>query len=256
MAERKQMNVILIRHTGFPEETVSLGAKLCYSKANIEDLKAKISEKDQSAFIQRLMNMGHESVLEHATFTFGIEGVSRALLAQITRHRVGVAFSVQSQRYVSYENGFGYIIPPSIEALGEAAVQEYHAQMNQIEEWYKNGKYNALFVAQNGKLVQPDSMPYPFVIKTLMPNYREFDDTRHFFSLRMCSRAQWEIRTLAEKMHELCLQVSPELFRDAGPACLRGKCPEGEKSCGMQTIKREEREKLLARLNEENHHAE
>ena len=96
MAERKQMNVILIRHTDFPEETVSLGAKLCYSKANIEDLKTKISEKDQSAFIQRLMNMGHESVLEHATFTFGIEGVSRALLAQITRHRVGVATAVLS----------------------------------------------------------------------------------------------------------------------------------------------------------------
>ena len=254
MAERKQMNVILIRHTDFPEETVSLGAKLCYSKANIEDLKAKISEKDQSAFIQKLMGMGHESVLEHATFTFGIEGVSRALLAQITRHRVGVAFSVQSQRYVSYENGFGYIIPPSIEALGEDAVREYDAQMNQIGEWYKT--WQERLGKQGEKSNEDARFVLPNACETRMLVTMNVRELRHFFSLRMCSRAQWEIRALAEKMHELCLQVSPELFRDAGPACLRGKCPEGEKSCGMQTIKRAEREKLLARLNEEKHHAE
>ena len=87
----------------------------------------------------------------------------------------------------------------------------------------------------------------------LTMNVREL---RHFFSLRMCSRAQWEIRKMAEEMFRLCFETAPALFMNAGPACLRGKCPEGEKSCGMQTIKREEREKLLARLNEENHHAE
>ena len=254
MAEQKKLKVILIRHTLCPEETVALAAKLCYSKSTIENLNEKISQKDQSEFIEKLMNMGHESVLEHATFTFGIEGVSRALLAQITRHRVGVAFSVQSQRYVSYENGFGYIIPPSIEALGEAAVQEYHAQMNQIEEWYKN--WQERLGKQGEKSNEDARFVLPNACETRMLVTMNVRELRHFFSLRMCSRAQWEIRTLAEKMHELCLQVSPELFRDAGPACLRGKCPEGEKSCGMQTIKREEREKLLARLNEENHHAE
>ena len=245
MAERKQMNVILIRHTGFPEETVSLGAKLCYSKANIEDLKAKISEKDQSAFIQRLMNMGHESVLEHATFTFGIEGVSRALLAQITRHRVGVAFSVQSQRYVSYENGFGYIIPPSIEALGEAAVQEYHAQMNQIEEWYKN--WQERLGKQGEKSNEDARFVLPNACETRMLVTMNVRELRHFFSLRMCSRAQWEIRRMAEEMFRLCFETAPALFMNAGPACLRGKCPEGEKSCGKAAAIRAEREALIIR---------
>ena len=132
MAERKQMKVVLIRHTLSPEETIALGAKLCYSRSSISDLEAKISAKDQSAFISKLMNMGHESVLEHATFTFGVEGVSRVLLAQLTRHRLA-SFSVQSQRYVSYENGFGYILPPSIEALGPEAAEKFQAQMDQIE---------------------------------------------------------------------------------------------------------------------------
>ena len=133
MAEAKELKVILIRHTLSPEETVALGAKLCYSKSTVEQLKDRISQKDQSAFIDKLMGMGHESVLEHASFTFGIEGVSRALLAQITRHRLA-SFSVQSQRYVGYEQGFGYIIPPRIQELGEDAVQEFARQMNTIEE--------------------------------------------------------------------------------------------------------------------------
>lgn len=252
MAEQKKLKVELIRHTLSPEETISLAAKLCYSKSTIEDLRERISRKDQSDFIDKLMKMGHESVLEHASFTFGIEGVSRVLLAQLTRHRIA-SFSVQSQRYVSYENGFGYIIPPSIEALGEDAVQEYHDQMNQIGEWYKN--WQERLGKQGEKSNEDARFVLPNACETRMLVTMNVRELRHFFSLRMCSRAQWEIRALAEKMHELCLQVSPELFRDAGPACLRGKCPEGEKSCGMQTIKRAEREKLLARLNEEKHHA-
>ena len=136
MAEAKQMKVILIRHTLRPEETVALGAKLCYSRSTVEQLKDRVSEKDQGDFIERLMDMGHESVLEHASFTFGIEGVSRALLAQLTRHRLA-SFSVQSQRYVSYENGFGYVIPPRIRELGEEAVNTFQAQMNMMEQWYR-----------------------------------------------------------------------------------------------------------------------
>ncbi len=249
----KQLQVELLAFTPEPEKTCALAARTCYSAMEYGELKALVNEKDQGAFLRRIVASGHLSVLEHASFTFGISGVSRALLAQLTRHRIA-SFSVQSQRYVSYENGFGYIIPPSIEALGEQAVQEYHAQMNQIEEWYKN--WQERLGKQGEKSNEDARFVLPNACETRMLVTMNVRELRHFFSLRMCSRAQWEIRALAEKMHELCLQVSPELFRDAGPACLRGKCPEGEKSCGMQTIKREEREKLLARLNEENHHAE
>ena len=79
-------------------------------------------------------------------------------------------------------------------------------------------------------------------------NVREL---RHFFSLRMCSRAQWEIRHLAEEMFELCYRTAPSLFANAGPACLRGKCPEGEKSCGKAAEIRAKRELLVKSAPEE-----
>ena len=247
MAEQKKLKVILLRHTLSPEETIALSAKLCYSKSTIEDLKEKISQKDQSAFIEKLMGMGHESVLEHVTFSFGVEGVSRVLLAQLTRHRIA-SFSVQSQRYVSYENGFGFIMPDSIAALGEEAVQEYQKQMDTIESWYvewqkklgKGEKSN-----EDARFVLPNACETRLVVTM---NVREL---RHFFSLRMCNRAQWEIRRMAEEMFKICLDIAPALFMDAGPACIRGKCPEGEKTCGMAPEIRKNREVLIRSRKEE-----
>ena len=247
MAEKKEMKVVLVRHTLSPEEIVSLGAKLCYSKSTISDLAEKISAKDQSAFIEKLLNMGHESIFEHASFTFGIEGVSRVLLAQLTRHRLA-SFSVQSQRYVSYENGFGYILPPRIEALGEEAVQRYTAQMEQMETWYK--EWQAL-LGKGEKSNEDARFVLPNACETrilLTMNVREL---WHFFSLRMCNRAQWEINELSTKMHRLCIETAPALFAEAGPTCLRGKCPEGEKTCGQMEVKRKERQELLESLKKE-----
>ena len=244
MATKKDLHVVLIRHTLSPEETIALGAKLCYSKSTIDSLKDKIEQKDQAAFIGKLMDMGHESVLEHATFTFGIEGVSRALLAQITRHRIGASFSVQSQRYVSYENGFGFILPPRIAALGEDAVRKYQEQMEIIETWYKDWQ-EAL--GKNGESSNEDArFVLPNACETRMLVTMNVRELRHFFSLRMCSRAQWEIRALATEMHKLCMEVAPELFANAGPACLRGKCPEGDKSCGKAAQIRKDRKALIA----------
>ena len=247
MAEQKKLKVILLRHTLSPEEAIALSAKLCYSKSTIEDLKEKITQKDQSAFIEKLMGMGHESVLEHVTFSFGIEGVSRVLLAQLTRHRIA-SFSVQSQRYVSYENGFGFIMPDSIAALGEVAVQQYREQMNTIESWYvewqkklgKGEKSN-----EDARFVLPNACETRLVVTM---NVREL---RHFFSLRMCNRAQWEIRNMAEEMFRICFETAPALFMDAGPACIRGKCPEGEKSCGMAAEIRKNRDALIQSRKEE-----
>ena len=231
MSEQKKLKVILLRHT-----------------PTINDLNEKISQKDQTDFIKKLMDMGHESVLEHVSFTFGVEGVSRVLLAQLTRHRIA-SFSVQSQRYVSYENGFGYIIPDSITALGEEAVNKFRDQMNTMEKWYtdwqkllgKGEKSN-----EDARFVLPNACETRII---LTMNVREL---RHFFSLRMCSRAQWEIRKMAEEMFRLCFETAPALFMNAGPACLRGKCPEGEKSCGQAVRIREEREALINATVKEN----
>lgn len=248
MSEQKKLKVILLRHTLEPEETIALAAKLCYSKSTISDLKEKISQKDQSDFIRKLMDMGHESVLEHVSFTFGVEGVSRVLLAQLTRHRIA-SFSVQSQRYVSYENGFGYIIPDSITALGEESVNRFREQMNTLEKWYtewqkllgKGEKSN-----EDARFVLPNACETRII---LTMNVREL---RHFFSLRMCSRAQWEIRKMAEEMFRLCFETAPSLFMNAGPACIRGKCSEGEKSCGKAAKIREERDALINATVKEN----
>lgn len=249
MPEQKRCKVLLIRHTLEPEETVALGARLCYSKANIDNLTEKISSTDQTAFVEKLLDMGHESVLEHASFTFGIEGVSRVLLAQLTRHRIA-SFSVQSQRYVSYEKGFGYIIPPRIEELGQEAVAKFREQMETIQNWYVEWQK---MLGNNGEGSNEDArfvLPNACETRILMTmNVREL---RHFFSLRMCSRAQWEIRDMARQMHKLCLEVAPSLFADAGPACLRGKCSEGEKTCGKMLEIRKERQELLNKLSEQN----
>ena len=241
MSEQKKLKVILLRHTLSPEETVALAAKLCYSKSTISDLNEKISSRDQSEFIKKLMDMGHESVLEHASFTFGVEGVSRVLLAQLTRHRIA-SFSVQSQRYVSYENGFGYIIPDSIISLGEEAISRFRDQMQTIESWYTEWQKQ---LGTGEKSNEDARFVLPNACETRIMVTMNVRELRHFFSLRMCNRAQWEIRKMAEEMFRLCFETAPALFMNAGPACIRGKCPEGEKTCGQSVKIREAREALI-----------
>ena len=245
---RSEMKVVLVRHTLSPEEVVALGARLCYSKARVDDLLERVEAKDQTDFVHKIMSMGHDSVLEHASFTFGIEGVSRTLLAQITRHRVA-SFSVQSQRYVSYESGFGYIVPPKIEALGEDAVAEFEQQMATIHQWYTDWQQK-LGTGEGGN--EDARFVLPGACETRMMVTMNVRELRHFFSLRMCSRAQWEIRALAAEMHRLCMEVAPTLFENAGPGCLRGACPEGEKTCGKMLQIRQERKAWLEQLNGNN----
>ena len=245
---RSEMKVVLVRHTLNPEEVVALGARLCYSKARVDDLLTRVEAKDQTDFVHKIMGMGHDSVLEHASFTFGIEGVSRTLLAQITRHRVA-SFSVQSQRYVSYESGFGYIVPPKIEALGEEAVREFEQQMDTMHQWYTQWQQK-LGTGEGGN--EDARFVLPGACETRMMVTMNVRELRHFFSLRMCSRAQWEIRALANEMHRLCMEVAPALFENAGPGCLRGACPEGEKTCGKMLRIRAERKAWLEQIANDN----
>ena len=242
-----EMKVALVRHTLSPEEVVALGARLCYSRARVDDLLERVSTRDQTDFVNRIMGMGHDSVLEHASFTFGIEGVSRVLLAQITRHRLA-SFSVQSQRYVSYEDGFGYIMPPKIAALGEDAQAEFARQMDTMHLWYTQWQ-ERLGTGEGGN--EDARFVLPGACETRMMVTMNVRELRHFFSLRMCSRAQWEIRELATRMHALCMEVAPALFATAGPGCLRGACPEGEKSCGKARAVRETRQKMLDNISQE-----
>ncbi len=243
MPQVKQ-RVELVRHTADGEALTALAAKLCYAGGDLASLQERIQKNDQRAFIRKVLAMGHESVLEHVSFTFLIEGVSRALLAQLTRHRIA-SFSVQSQRYVGYEKGFGYIVPPSVEALGEEAVREYAAQMDQMLLWYRTWQ-RKLGANEDARFVLPNACETRLLMTM---NVREL---KHFLELRMCRRAQWEIRELAETIFALCYGQAPELFAEAGPSCLRGKCPEGDKSCGQSHDVRMEREAFIAAHEQSN----
>ncbi|MBR4950071.1 MAG: FAD-dependent thymidylate synthase [Clostridia bacterium] len=247
------MKVRLIAHTPNPEKTVAAAAKLCYAKTDVDGIFENLTEEKTASFVEMLSEIGHESPIEHASFTFAIEGVSRALLAQITRHRIA-SYSVQSQRYVNKEN-FEYILPPEIEK-DEEAKEEYIKAMDNARDSYirlskilKENHKKALMAEgedeksaerkaeklaiEDARFVLPNSCDTKMIVTM---NARSL---MNFFAHRCCNRAQWEIRELAYEMLKLCKNVSPTLFKNAGPKCVHGPCPEGNMTCGKMVEMRE-----------------
>lgn len=252
------LNVKLLAYTPEPEKLVAGAAKLCYAAADIDTVYDGLTPEKTESFLDMLMEIGHESPVEHAVFTFGIEGVSRSLLAQITRHRIA-SYSVQSQRYVK-ENSFEYVLPPEIEAIPEAKA-EFIAAMEEDVRHYESlaailqEKHKKDFLAKGQdektavrnaekKAIEDARFVLPNACTTKMICTMNVRSLMNFFSHRCCSRAQWEIRELACKMLEEVKKAAPHLFRKAGPPCLRGSCPEGRMSCGKQL---EMREKFLGK---------
>lgn len=240
------MNVTLLAHTPDPELTIASAARLCYSGATIDDVREKLTPEKTAQFVDMLSEIGHESPIEHATFTFGIEGVSRALLAQITRHRIA-SFSVQSQRYVK-EAQFEYVLPPEIEKDEQAKAlfieamekdQEYYDRLTDMlktrhkaELLAEGMEEKAADRAAEKKAIEDARFVLPNACDTKMIVTMNARSLHNFFRHRCCNRAQWEIRELATKMLYLCREAAPNLFKNAGPACLTGPCPEGKMTCG------------------------
>lgn len=230
MSESK-LQVVLLRSTPDPEEIVAQAAKLCYSAASVDDLKKQIERKSQANFIEKLMDMRHLSPIEHATFTFGIEGISRSCSHQIVRHRLA-SYSQQSQRYVGQQSGktggFHFIVPPGIEKIGKK--QWFTEKMHLIQQWYDElvgeleNQGESTF--EDARFLLPNAAETKIIITM---NAREL---LHFFRVRCCNRAQWEIRELATEMLRQVKQVSPHIFKDAGPGCVNDTCPEGKMTCG------------------------
>ncbi|HEY3488536.1 MAG TPA: FAD-dependent thymidylate synthase [Candidatus Deferrimicrobiaceae bacterium] len=222
-------SVVLLRCTPEPERLVALAARLCYSPASIAELGEQISAKDIRTFVRRVLSMGHASVLEHVVLTFGIEGISRAASHQLVRHRIA-SYSQQSQRYVSAD--FGYVTPETIGesddgkkrkgAAGLAAL--FHEHMERSAALYATLVEGGI-PAEDARFVLPNASETKIIVTM---NAREL---HHFFALRLCRRAQWEIREAAMRMFELAVAQAPLLFENAGPGCVRGKCPEGEFAC-------------------------
>ena len=196
--------------------------------------------------MEMLSEIGHESPIEHASFTFGIEGVSRSLLAQITRHRMA-SFSVKSQRYVR-EGAFEYVTPPEIEKIPEAKAiydeimkedqKRYDAlaavlKEKHIKTFMDEGKdeKTATRLAEK-KAIEDARFVLPNACETQMIVTMNARSLMNFFKHRCCNRAQWEIKDVADQMLALVLKVAPNLFKNAGPSCVNGPCPEGKMTCG------------------------
>lgn len=240
------MKVELLAYTHDAEKVVAAAAKLCYSSSGINDVLDGLTPEKTEKFIDMLMNLGHQSPVEHVCFTFGIEGVSRALLAQITRHRIA-SYSVKSQRYVT-EGQFEYIVPPEI-AKDEAAKAKFIESMELAQKNYNEladilkKRYYADFLKEGIAEKQANTMAEKKAIEDarfVLPNACETKmivtmnvrSLYNFFNHRCCNRAQWEIRALADEMLKLVKEKAPNLFKYAGPSCLKGGCPEGKMTCG------------------------
>ncbi len=245
--------VYLLAHTPSPEHTVASAAKLCYSSSAISQLHDNLTDEKAASFVDMLSEIGHESPIEHASFTFGIEGVSRSLLAQITRHRIA-SFSVKSQRYVR-EGSFEYVTPPEI-AEDEEALTLYKEIMAADQKMYDRiseilkEKHCAAFLAEGKdektaerlaekKAIEDARFVLPNACETQMVMTMNARSLMNFFKIRCCRRAQWEIQDVANQMLALVSEVAPNLFKKAGPSCLYGKCSEGKMSCGKPDEVRE-----------------
>jgi len=216
------MHVELIIHTPEPEQVVAAAARLCYSNSSINELMEK-SRTERQKFLEKVLSLGHHSVLEHVSFTFGIEGISRACSHQLVRHRLA-SYSQQSQRYVSHKARFSAVTPESIAARPDLN-QRYLQLLDEIHQFYGE-LLDAGVPAEDARFVLPNAATTKIVVTM---NGREL---RHFFALRCCRRAQWEIQELAKQMLMLVKPVAPTLFAQAGPGCLSGPCPEGKMTCG------------------------
>ncbi|NMC32853.1 MAG: FAD-dependent thymidylate synthase [Veillonellaceae bacterium] len=223
------MNVKLISHTLEPERKVAMAARLCYSPIGAAELAERMSDSQVKNLVEKILAMGHYSTLEHVSFTFAIEGVSRVLTHQLVRHRIA-SYSQQSQRYVK-EHDFEYIVPPSVAARPDAR-ERFEKLMEEIRTAY--AELTAMGVHQEDARYCLANATETKILVTM--NARSL---LNFFELRCCSRAQWEIRKMAELMLQEVKSVAPVLFAKAGPTCVSGGfCREGDLSCGrLETIK-------------------
>lgn len=245
--------VTLLSHTPDPERLVAAAAKLCYAGGSIDSLLSGLDRESSARFVGKLLSMGHESPIEHISFTFGIEGVSRTLLAQITRHRIA-SYSVQSQRYVA-EGNFEYVIPPAIAehtaaaALFEgamAAAQKAYDDIADIltekhtERLVRDGQDEKKARAAARRVANEDArFVLPGACDTKMMVTMNARALINFFHHRLCTRAQWEIRAVALEMLGLVMPLAPSIFGSVGPPCVGGPCPEGAMCCGQVAEQRE-----------------
>ncbi len=252
------MKVKILSYTPNPEKVVSMAAKLCYSPIGVDGIEENLTEESIEKFLNMLINIGHESPLEHVSFTFAVEGISRACSHQIVRHRIA-SFSQQSQRYVKLDQ-FEYIIPNEIEQVEEAkeifidAMKKDQEAYDKLVEILFEKHYNKLIKSGKNekeasrqaekKAIEDARYVFPNACETKMVFTMNTRSLYNFLNHRCCERAQWEIRELATLMLKELKKVAPILFKNSGPKCVKGPCPEGKMTCGNITEIRDKFKKI------------
>lgn len=245
MAETS-LKVSLLNYTKNGEETIAQAGKLCYSPVGVDEISKKQDEESIEKYVKMLASLGHLSPIEHISFTFAAEGVSRTLTHQLVRHRLA-SYSQQSQRYVKLD-GFEYIIPPHIKENKEAseifikAMEEDQRAYDELAEiltkkhfegLIKDGEDEKSAKRKATKMAIEDARyVFPNACETKIVFTMNARTLLHFFNLRSCNRAQWEIRELSDQMLKLVKGIYPNIFAKAGPSCIGGPCPEGKMTCG------------------------
>ncbi len=217
------MDVRLLSHTPDPQRAIAAAARLCYAPVGAAELLETMSDEAVLKVLKTIITSGHTSALEHASYSFAIDGVSRALTHQLVRHRLA-SYNQQSQRYVSYTDEPAFIVPPDVAADPEVAsafLDSCAASFIAYRRLLDSG-----VPAEDARYLLPNAMETKIVVTM---NIREL---LHFFELRCCKRAQWEIRELALSMLQLAEPTAPYIFMDAGASCRRGPCREGKMTCG------------------------
>jgi thymidylate synthase (FAD) len=218
------MEIKLIAHTPKPDMVCAAAAFTSWKKKTTAQLFEELGEKEALDFLKMVMGFGHASVTEHATFTFSISGVSRALTHQLVRHRLA-SYTQQSQRYVKFSHDeILYVTPPAIEEYPEAT-EIYTEVMAQLASAYDKLIKKGI-APEDARFVLPNAATTNIVVTM---NAREL---LHFIRMRSCERTQWELREVSVEMLKLAKKVAPTLFHNAGPGCVIGPCPEGKLTCG------------------------
>jgi thymidylate synthase (FAD) len=226
MAKEDKLKVELLSYTSDPEQNVVAAIRQCYASVGAKELRENTTKEVRERLIRQVINSGHTSTLEHASFTFAIDGVSRVTEIHLIRHRIA-SFSIQSGRYVKRGDA-AYRVPPKIRNLKDKKLLEkYLKHLDNSQELY-NELLDAGIAAEDARFCQPQSVQVKIVMSM---NAREL---LHFFSVRTCVRAQWEIQEIGKQMLALVRKVAPVIFENAGPPCVSEKlCDQGKLSCGM-----------------------
>lgn len=217
------MNVELLYHTPNPERAIATAARLCYAPVGASELMETMPDERVQSVLRTIMESGHFSTLEHASYTFAVDGVSRALTHQLVRHRLA-SFNQQSQRYVKFSDGVPVVTPSTIAADPQTQAVFDEAVDACVQAYDK--LLAAGVPAEDARYLLPNAAESKIVVTM---NVREL---LHFFSVRCCNRAQWEINELAHCMLDLVKPTAPYVFMDAGAPCVRGACTEGKMTCG------------------------